>query len=557
VIGWLLARTSKDRSEEEEQSIGTQIEAMERWCEARGHTIADRFLDPDTNNEVPLEERKGAARLLRALAAGERPDFMLVYTVDRVSRHPALFWPTWTDWNRRGIRLMAATQEFDDRTDEGQMMMGMLLTVARYEKGLIRRRTSGGIARWLQETYLAEDGNRYNYYMGGRMAYGHKRVSVGKRWGLARDEEPVPGYDYSPAQVVRWVFHWYVEERLSTVAIAERLTRMRVPRQNELPESPGHPDWKHTVPHGWPTETIWRMLRDPRYQGFYYYGKRQGSRRTEQTDTVLRCPAIVDERIWQQAQRLLEEKRNWEPHALRHDYLLRGMLRCGDCGRLLIGGLAGGNCKKGTRWYYRCPNTQGRGKRRLAEEGRVCRCRPVHQEVEEEILGAIHRLVEHRDETLALIREALGNAESQGDTVQVQIDALHKTLAGLARERANARRQLLQERLSEAEYDEEKARLDDEEAHAQRQIAQLEALRAGALAVEGRLTTAEDFLHRVHDAYDQHEEWDSASRRRLLELMVSAITVDPPRESEPQRLRVQLVFQRPESVTGRCLQSQT
>jgi site-specific DNA recombinase len=63
---------------------------------------------------------------------------------------------------------------------------------------------------------------------------------------------------------------------------------------------------------------------------------------------TVEAPAIIDEETWNNVQKALETRRNYSDRKNQHQYLLKGLLRCGCCGENLYGR------KKADENYYMC-----------------------------------------------------------------------------------------------------------------------------------------------------------------------------------------------------------
>lgn len=86
---------------------------------------------------------------------------------------------------------------------------------------------------------------------------------------------------------------------------------------------------------------ISRILNNTTYKGIHEYCKEN---RTKKERIVREVPAIVSEELWNRTQALLRKNFVMASRNDRRLYLLRGLIRCGLCGRTYAGD---GNNKKG------------------------------------------------------------------------------------------------------------------------------------------------------------------------------------------------------------------
>ena len=121
------------------------------------------------------------------------------------------------------------------------------------------------------------------------------------------------------ADIVRQIYHWCVEEQLSSYAIHQRLTVRGIPSRK-------------SSPRGWAQSRVMEILRGSLYQGEAYYnrtqpgdvrrpygqrglkgrppGNSQGRTRRPQTEWIpVRVPALIDPEAWERAQAQLIRNR--------------------------------------------------------------------------------------------------------------------------------------------------------------------------------------------------------------------------------------------------------
>lgn len=140
-VAYLRVSTDTER-----QALGAQAQrdAIERWAAASGVVIAEWFVE-EVSGGAPLDRRP---ILLQAIAtvAGLNAGHLVVQRLDRFSREPLTAALAETELRKNGASLVCAdgAGSGDDPTSE--LIRGILLSVARFEKALIRSRINAAFA---------------------------------------------------------------------------------------------------------------------------------------------------------------------------------------------------------------------------------------------------------------------------------------------------------------------------------------------------------------------------------------------------------------------------
>lgn len=102
----------------------------------------DVFADVTSGQRAGIE-RPGMKRLLGYAQAG---DTVVVWRIDRLGRSLIDVLNTVNLLRDRGVRIRSISDGIDPRTSSGRLMLGMLATLAEYERELIVERVNAGIA---------------------------------------------------------------------------------------------------------------------------------------------------------------------------------------------------------------------------------------------------------------------------------------------------------------------------------------------------------------------------------------------------------------------------
>src|SRR5512139_1872893 len=176
VAVYLRVSTEEQR---ERQSIATQREFAERYCQLHSLTVYRVYADDGISGTVPLEKRPEGSQILSDARRG-RFDQLLVYKLDRLGRETRLILNAVADLEKLGVRIRSGTEEFDTGTATGRLMLTMLSGFASHEREVIRERSVAGTQR------VAEAGA----WLGGIVPYGYRKVGEKRNAHIIISDEP-------------------------------------------------------------------------------------------------------------------------------------------------------------------------------------------------------------------------------------------------------------------------------------------------------------------------------------------------------------------------------
>lgn len=316
----MRAATYRRVSSEEQAIHGFSLDAQKEACMNKakeiGATSVLEFADEGETGKIL--DRPGLEALRQAVADG-LIDCVVILDPDRFSRKLSHQLLLTEEFEKAGVELVFVNFEWED-SPEGRLFYSIRGAVSEYEREKITERMKRG------QIQKAKQGRPpigvYHY-----------------------------GYDYDPAtekisinekeaKIVRYIYKSLIQG-MTPAAIAINLT------ESGIPTKKGKSFWNRQV--------VRQILMNPSYKGEWNY-----------KDYIIPMPAIIGTELWEQAQKILEESlRTWARKAKRQ-YLLSGLLVCGDCGRSM-----GGIYAKNWGRYYR-----GYTCRKSASTNRFPGCNP-------------------------------------------------------------------------------------------------------------------------------------------------------------------------------------
>lgn len=171
----------------------------------------------------------------------------------------------------------------------------------------------------------------------------HRNLEEGKTrgilpYGYKKDENGYMIIDKEEALIVKEIYELSLKG-IGTRTIAENLTERQIPtRYNKIKKGTIKTKNKYTgnvtvtkkEAIKWASNTIRGIIINQVYKGVRIFGKEE--RRTE-----YKSPIIIEPTYWQKVNDNLKNNANNSGKKVFHKYLLKGVLRCGNCGRNYYG----------------------------------------------------------------------------------------------------------------------------------------------------------------------------------------------------------------------------
>jgi len=317
----IYARVSTDM-QRDNYSIPTQIADCIRHAENRRYTLLGNqyvdiqngldvkgpgpntipaYVDDFTSRELSRPSLDAAFEFLDTYGF----DILIVHAIDRLARDPYIRQTLEREFNSRGARVEYVLGSYDE-TPEGEVRKDLDATFAKWENAKRTERCNRGRKR------KAESGK----FVAGRVPYGY-RINPSVFGGL----EVVP----EEAEVIRRIFHLYVEERASIRQIVREL------------DATGCTPYRQA--DKWAKSTVNRILDNTTYVGYFYYNKnkrldrKRFEARPRHEWIRVECEPLISQEQFDAAQLIKEENKVRVRRQPRRFYMLTGMIICDECER--------------------------------------------------------------------------------------------------------------------------------------------------------------------------------------------------------------------------------
>jgi site-specific DNA recombinase len=323
----IYCRVSTDSQESEGTSLQTQLEACLKYCQDKGYDVAYRFIE--TYSGLSLERPK--LNELRELVRNEQIDLVVVYCLDRLSRNATHGVILRDELDKHHVMIESVTEDID-KTPLGEAITYLRGTFSQIEAEKIRERTMRGKKARAREGRMSG---------GFHTTYGYDYIKVAQEGGGRRI------INETEASWVHQIYQWLANDGLSTNAITYRLRALDVPSKSGKI---------------WCRRSVQTILKNPAYAGKTYAfttakGGQQFTRpQTDWIEIPGVTPAIISQDLFDAAQRQLQVNRQKTVPTTKHEYLLRGHIKCRQCGRSYAGTASVNiqNGKQHTQLFYRC-----------------------------------------------------------------------------------------------------------------------------------------------------------------------------------------------------------
>jgi site-specific DNA recombinase len=411
----LYARVSTSQQEKTD-TIESQLEALQAYVAAHDHIVLPEHIFLDNGVSGSRLDRPALDRLRDQARLGDF-EAVIILSPDRLARSYPHQWLLLEEFKKYGCRVVFMENPFGD-SPHGQLLAQMQGMIAEYERSQIADRTRRGR---LHKARKAE------FLPWAYRAYGYRYIP--KHAGLPPRVEIHP----EQAAVVRDMFSWLIHEQLTTRQIVKRLNALKIPTRTG----------QNAV---WHVASVRGMLSNPIYSGEGYYNRTQSGVARKETRRKFRprqdnyareprpqeewvpitAPAIISTETFAKAQEQLKHnqvkaRRSYQPTSKR--YLLRTLVRCGQCELHMQAARQLSVCKRYEYLYYCCAGKDP------VTVGRVARCpsrRVRADRLDELVWGLVCELLQ---EPQVILQEyALWQQVQQGQQgqFQEQLDRIDK-----------------------------------------------------------------------------------------------------------------------------------
>lgn len=335
-IVWRIAvyiRLSKDDGNDESLSVTNQKKIIREYLEKffeEEYILVDFYIDDGISGTTD-DSRTDFLRMIEDVKAG-LVNCIICKTLARTFRNYAdqgyyleEFFPL---YKTRFICL--GSPAFDTYKNPESITDGMDVPIT----GLMNDRYAARTSNDVRRTFNMK--RRNGEFIGAFAPYGYEKDPENKN-ALIIDEEP--------AQVVRNIYHWYVDDGMSKIGIVRHLNELGIPTPTVYKHSKGlnlKTPQRAKNDGMWSITTVCTILSNRMYIGDMVQGKQRVI--SYKVHKAVQTPEdewfiventhepIIDRELFRKAQSLSKRDTRTAPKA-KKVYLFSGFLRCADCNK--------------------------------------------------------------------------------------------------------------------------------------------------------------------------------------------------------------------------------
>lgn len=306
------------------QDLDRQYSKVRDFAKKNEYDIVKEFEDHDSganpNRTQFLELQKWVA---------ENPNTsVIVAELDRAGRTFEAYLPFKAVCRTHNVEIRALNQVKTGSLDSDDLIEGIMLSYANFERSVIRNRFMGGRIAKL----------RAGIPIMGRAPFGYRYIS-----NEGKENKAAIIINNEEAPWVIQIFEWFTQKGFALRQIARELAKRQV-----------------TSKRGgkWAAATVKYIIKNEGYAtGTIYF-------HFNNEKIPIKIPTLIDQEVFDKAQKVLRLPKHKAPNK-KYEYLLSGLIECGTCGKRYDAYKAGNGIKT-----YRCSNRS-----RIKSDGNYHSCK--------------------------------------------------------------------------------------------------------------------------------------------------------------------------------------
>lgn len=382
----IYARYS-DSNQDDGFSIEYQMSECTEYLDRNGMSLHKTYIDQAVTG-TKVAGRDAFHELLHDVKNG-LIDVVVVYKYSRIFRNALESHKYRKLFKNHGVKLISVTQQVDDSTSSGQLMVGVMANIDEYQSAVISDHVKSAMREMVSEGFFA----------GGTVPYGYKLKEV--QHGKKTRKRYVP--DEYEREVVKKLYELYAEN-YSLKYLQDYTKSIGASARSGKPFS---------------IQTIARMLRNDFYIGILRYNA-QGHEPIVVHDII---PPIIEKPLWDMVQQRHSRQNYVRPRKRKDLYSLTGKIVCGECGAHFFG-IRSASTQRGKYYdykYYVCSESK---------TYKTCSCKRVRKDfLEKAVMDKIKKHILNEKAIYQIANEIVAKLGENPDGQKKKHKELKKELA--------------------------------------------------------------------------------------------------------------------------------
>ena len=413
-IGAYVRVSTEEQANIADGSIDSQQHRIKAYIDLKNHQeknwgkVAETYIDDGFSAKDT--KRPAYQRMIRDLRTG-KINLILVTDLSRLSRNIADFCKLQEELAAYKAMFLSIKEQFDSSTPAGEMMLFNMINLAQFE----RKQTSERVSLNFHSRALRGLSN------GGCNILGYDRDENHSGKLVVNESE---------ALIVRRVFELYANSR----SLAE--TARRLQEEGHLPKVHSEKRARLAREGQWTLYSVRTVLKNMAYVGLREINKHnknenQGHLKPYQRYQIVKAvwPAIVSQAAFDDVQKSLEEGLKLEKQRLslstQRVFLLSGIIRCGECGRALVGQSSHGKTR--VHRYY--------GHSKIDKGTHACKVKNLRaDDVEQAVLNYLEEIVVKAGHINRIEKNMKAHLMATSEDLKLELEYKEKALHDLEKD---------------------------------------------------------------------------------------------------------------------------
>ncbi|MDR6921225.1 recombinase family protein [Chryseobacterium sp. 2987] len=417
----IYARISKEKEEGKDRSINDQVELGKSLANKLGISY-NIYIDEGYSGSLDIDNRPGLANLVEDIF-DNKITHVFSFDQSRLERNNDIWAKLYNLFQNKKVRLFYnGTGEFDFNSDENYLQSHIISLMNNFYIKIGSRKIKSVLKRNIEAG----------------------KVHAIPPYGYKKDSEGFLVIDEQEKEIIHKIFSLSLEGK-GTDTIANVLNDTNIPTSyNKIGKGVYTTKNKYTgeikeikkIDAKWRGNTIRSILKNTIYKG-----------QRKWKDEIFESPIVISEELWDKVNENLINNSNNTGKKVNYRYLLKGLIRCGKCGRNMVG-----RSRENKKDHaYQCSSKRYKGE--------SCGNRSINID---KIEGIVWSRFFKGSDLLNLLQKDISMKRDNKESISENIFAVRKQLSNLQQQKDNLIIAVSKGLLSEEEIKKQKNSIDSE-----------------------------------------------------------------------------------------------